>query len=97
MHPFLKQHGLDVLLERVLAGQPASTYDMPYSQSHTGWSGWLSLRNTPLRNADGKIVGVISLVQDITKRKRIEAGLQANEHRYRQLFEDNPLPMWVMI
>ncbi|MBI5386834.1 MAG: PAS domain S-box protein [Verrucomicrobia bacterium] len=95
IHPHLKRHGVDVLLERALAGHPSSTFDFPYSQTRTGWSGWVSGRATPLRNAHGEIVGVISVLQDITKRKRAEEALVANELRYRQLFEDNPQPMFV--
>lgn len=95
IHPYLKQQGVDVLLIRALAGHPSATFDYAFSQSRTGWSGWISRRITPLRNARGEVIGVLSVVQDITKRKRAEEALVANELRYRQLFEDNPQPMFV--
>ena len=95
LHPMLKQQGIDVLLERALAGHASSTFDYPFSQTRTGWSGWISARAIPLRNARAEIVGVLSVLQDITKRKRAEEALIANEQRYRQLFEDNPQPMFV--
>ena len=95
VHPEFKRLGIDVLLERAVAGQPTSPFDFPYSQSRTGWSGWISGRAISLRNARGEIVGVLSVVQDVTKRKRAEEALVANELRYRQLFEANPQPMFV--
>lgn len=95
LHPFLKQRGIDVLLERALAGHPSSPFDYPFSQTRTGWSGWISGRVMPLRSPRGDTVGVLSVLQDITQRKRAEEALVANELRYRQLFEDNPQPMFV--
>jgi PAS domain S-box-containing protein len=35
------------------------------------------------------------LFDDITNRKRIEHNLQESEIHFRQLFEDNPQPMWI--
>lgn len=95
LHPYLKRHGIDAYLTRALAGHPSAEFDFPFSQTRTGWSGWLAGRTMPLRNSRGEIVGVLSVIQDITKRKRAEEALVANELRYRQLFEDNPQPMFV--
>jgi len=35
------------------------------------------------------------LAADAAQRRRSDAGLSASEERYRQLFDDNPQPMWV--
>ena len=42
--------------------------------------------NTPLKNDDGTVVGVLSMVQDITERKRMEAALEQE----RRLFIGGP-------
>jgi len=48
-----------------------------------------------LRDHDGTPAGVVYVASDYTERKRAEQALRESEHRYRSLFEMNPLPMWV--
>lgn len=43
--------------------------------------------NTPLVDSGGTVVGVMSLVQDITERRRMEEALRESENRYRTIFE----------
>jgi len=48
-----------------------------------------------LRDHHGTPVGVVYVANDYTERKRAEQAVRESEHRYRTLFEMNPLPMWV--
>ena len=38
---------------------------------------------------------LLGVARDITERKQLEKTLQENEQRYRFLFDNNPMPMWV--
>lgn len=51
--------------------------------------------NSVLYDDSGELISVLSLVLDVTARKRIEDVMRASEEQYRLLFESNPLAMWV--
>ncbi|HET7433102.1 MAG TPA: EAL domain-containing protein, partial [Thermoanaerobaculia bacterium] len=48
-----------------------------------------------VRASDGSPVGVVYVASDYRERRRAEEALRESEHRYRTLFDSNPLPMWV--
>jgi PAS domain S-box-containing protein len=92
---FVKEHGLEALLERALDGHGSVLPDTAFSQRRTPWTGHIGGVVSPLRNARGEIVGVLGIIHDITRRKRTEDAHLAYQQHYRQLFDDNPQPMWV--
>jgi len=51
--------------------------------------------NSVLHDDSGRLTSVLSLVLDVTARKRVEEVMRASEEQYRLLFESNPLAMWV--
>ena len=38
---------------------------------------------------------IVTVVRDISKRRQAEAALHASEQRYRELFDNTPVPMWL--
>lgn len=56
-------------------------------QRKSGERFWCLIHATPLRDADGKVVGTIGAQVEITKRKRAELALQQSETRLRGVIE----------
>jgi PAS domain S-box-containing protein len=51
--------------------------------------------NSVLYDESERLTSVLSLVLDVTQRKRIEGALHQSEEQYRLLFESSPQAMWV--
>ncbi|HEY6118997.1 MAG TPA: PAS domain S-box protein [Pyrinomonadaceae bacterium] len=51
--------------------------------------------NSVLHDESGELISVLSLVLDVTERKRIEEAMRESEEQYRLLFESNTHAMWV--
>jgi PAS domain S-box-containing protein len=82
--PFLREQGVDVLLARALAGETVSSPDFRYTVPQTGRAGWVAGRYGPLLDADGRTIGVIATVRDVTERRLAEEALRHSEERLRQ-------------
>jgi diguanylate cyclase (GGDEF)-like protein/PAS domain S-box-containing protein len=78
LFPHLQENGIDVLLERALAGETVRADDTQYRVPSTGKSGWVAALYSPHVAPDGDIIGVVAIIHDITERKRAEALLLHN-------------------
>lgn len=68
-----------------------ASYDKQYEMvKKDGSTVVVSVNSTPLKNEKGKIAEVVSIVEDITERKRVEQALLQSEKRYRQLIDMLP-------
>ncbi len=85
--PHLAEHGIDKILQRALVGETVSSPDTPYRVPSTGKTGWVVGLYGPHLSADGKIMGVVGVVRDITDRKLIEERQEKREARFRALIE----------
>jgi len=72
---------------------PVTYFEFPAVTKDSGevWIG----QNVQLVIENGQVVELQGIARDITSRKEIEERLLESEHRYRLLFERNPLPVWV--
>ena len=87
-------------LRRALHGETIESPDAPVELSIKKRTVWLRCIASPLYDPDGKITGVIGIVQDMTARKEAELALLAttgtlkeSEEKYRNVFEAKNDPL----
>lgn len=83
-------------MERKIIDREVDTYsrEKQYLRKD-GQKVWGYLTVTVLHYPDGSPARTLSVVQDISDRKKAEAEIAASEERYRALFENNPLPILI--
>lgn len=50
----------------------------------------------PFHNTSGEITGAVIVLSDITEMKLAQKELRKSEKKYRYLFDNNPMPMWII-
>jgi PAS domain S-box-containing protein len=85
--PFLKAVGIIERLEKVLQGEVFSSVEFPYDIPELGISGWASQTISPLLDDEGKIVGILGIVRDITEHKKAEEALLNEKAFLRSLID----------
>lgn len=55
---------------------------------------WVSVTVTPLRDSHGQVISTLSIVEDITERKKAEARLVESEKRFRDFGDLLPQSVW---
>ena len=70
-----------------VSGIQLPPYEFAYRRA-AGDTAWVHISTTPIREG-GRIVGVLGLLLDVTKRKESEQALKESEEKYRTLFEES--------
>jgi PAS domain S-box-containing protein len=68
-------------------GLPKINYEEPQKKSD-GSTFWLRTTKVPLRDKDGRIIGVLGTYEDITDKKKAEEALRESEEKYRTLVDN---------
>lgn len=76
------------------SGLPKLNYEEPQIKPD-GSRTWLRTRKVPLRNKDGKVIGILGTYEDITESKRAVEALQESEARFRTLAETSNAAIFV--
>ncbi|PXW93523.1 PAS domain S-box-containing protein/diguanylate cyclase (GGDEF)-like protein [Sphaerotilus hippei] len=82
------------LAQQRLMQQGTVQHEYRFRHADGRWR-WINDTVTLLRDAAGQPVTLTGAWLDVTDRKQAELATQASEHRYHELFDLNPLPMWV--
>lgn len=82
-----QQEEFEELRSRVLAGESLRGVEIR-RQGRDGEMRDLVLSTAAVRDASGRIVGIMAVVDDVTDRKRMERALRESEERYRELVEN---------
>jgi len=91
LFPFLKENGDDKYFREALAGRSLTSENRPYAVPETGREGFFEAHYSPLYGDEGKVIGGIAVVRDITKRKRADEKVREAHQRLAFHVENSPL------
>lgn len=83
----------DTLIEETITkGDTGDTFRLT---KPGGEIGYYQSRNELITDSEGEPSKVLGIVQDVTELKETEVKLRQSEEKYRHIFENNPVPMWI--
>ena len=81
--------------EQLVSGEIASYSREKRYMRKDGEIIWANISLTAVRGADGRPTHVISIIQDITDRRRAEEALRESEEQFHQLANNIPQVFWI--
>jgi PAS domain S-box-containing protein len=94
LFPFLEEVGVFGMLERALSSGISCCLEFQYRLPQNDSIGWVAETSTPLRNARGEIIGVISTVRDVKEQKSAEEALLLLTKRLQLATASGHLGIW---
>ena len=94
VHPEDRQR-LHADLAAVAHGAPAPRTELFRTQHAAGHYVWLEMNLAVIRDETNGIVEIVTVSRDVTERVAAERQLARSQEGFRNLFADNPVPMWV--
>jgi diguanylate cyclase (GGDEF)-like protein/PAS domain S-box-containing protein len=85
----LRDRSFYPILRGALEGQ-TNNHETFYKPTTSDAKLWLSATASPLCDSDGKVVGALGVVEDITQRKQIEQDLRDSKERLSYIFDNTP-------
>lgn len=80
---------------RALRGETTSPgAEFLYTPDH-GDPIWTRVSAAPLREGDGPILGVVSIIEDVDQQRRSEARLRESDERFRRFAENSSDVIWI--
>jgi len=80
-------------IARVLEGEEVEfESEIPYANAG---SRFMRVNYTPDRDAEGRVIGWLGTLSDITERRRMEETLRASERRFRLMADAAPVMIWI--
>ncbi|MEX2364228.1 MAG: PAS domain S-box protein, partial [Balneolaceae bacterium] len=94
VHPEDLEHA-SKSLEKALASKAKHWYEEYRIKRADGSIAFIEDNGYVIRDENGAAIQMVGALNDVTEKKLAKKKLQESEEKYRQLFEQNPLPMWI--
>jgi PAS domain S-box-containing protein len=85
----------EIPLVQAIQGKESAQVEMFIRNKEVPEGLHVTTSSNPLKDGQSAIVGGVSVIHDISERKKAEGALKESELRFRNLFEYAPYPMWV--
>jgi PAS domain S-box-containing protein len=82
------------ILDRIAHGEHVRNFETVRRRKN-GRKIDVSLTISPVKDAEGNIIGASKIARDVTERNRIEAGLRKNEARFHMMADTAPVMVWM--